>query len=53
VADRDADRGLPANVHMALHPDEFSEIPGDAASLWARLRFQVVFIAWVRGAMRR
>jgi uncharacterized membrane protein len=44
---------FPANVHMALHPEEFPEIPGGAAGLWARLPFQVVFIAWVRGAMRR
>ncbi len=44
---------FPANVHMALHPEEFSEIPGGAASLWARLPFQAVFIAWVIAAMRR
>jgi uncharacterized membrane protein len=44
---------FPANVYMALHPEEFPEIPGGAVSLWARLPFQAVFIAWVRGAMRR
>jgi uncharacterized membrane protein len=44
---------FPANVHMALHPEEFPKVPGGAATLWARLPFQVVFIAWVRGAMRR
>lgn len=44
---------FPANAHMALHPEEFPEIPGGAVSLWARLPFQAVFIAWVRGAMRR
>lgn len=44
---------FPANVHMALHPDEFPKVPGGAASLWARLPFQAVFIAWVRAAMRR
>jgi uncharacterized membrane protein len=44
---------FPANVHMALHPDEFPKVPGGAATLWARLPFQAVFIAWVRAAMRR
>jgi uncharacterized membrane protein len=44
---------FPANVHMALHPEDFPKVPGGAATLWARLPFQVVFIAWVRGAMRR
>jgi uncharacterized membrane protein len=43
---------FPANLHMALHPDEFSEIPGGAVSLWARLPLQAAFIAWVRAAMR-
>lgn len=43
---------FPANVHMALHPEEFPGIPGGAVSLWARLPFQAVFIAWVRAAMR-
>ena len=44
---------FPANLHMALHPEEFREVPGGKVSLWARLPFQAVFIAWVRGAMRR
>jgi uncharacterized membrane protein len=43
---------FPANLHMALHPDEFPKVPGGAASLWARLPFQAVFIAWVASAMR-
>jgi uncharacterized membrane protein len=43
---------FPANVHMALHPERFPEIPGPPAVLWARLPFQGVFIAWVRAAMR-
>lgn len=36
----------PANVHMALHPEEYKRIP--PAALWARLPFQGVFalIAW-------
>ena len=36
---------FPANVNMALHPDRYSQIP--APALWARLPFQVLFIAWV------
>jgi uncharacterized membrane protein len=44
---------FPANVHMALHPDEFSKVPGGARTLWARLPFQGVFIAWVLAAMGR
>ncbi len=44
---------FPANVNMALHADEFPQVPGGARTLWARLPFQGVFIAWVLGAMRR
>jgi uncharacterized membrane protein len=42
---------FPANLHMALHPEDFSSIPRPA--LWARLPFQSVFVAWVLSAMRR
>jgi uncharacterized membrane protein len=31
----------PANIHMALHPDQFPKIP--AAALWARLPVQGIF----------
>ena len=44
---------LPANVHMALHADEFPKVPGGERVLWARLPFQGLFIAWVLAAMRR
>jgi uncharacterized membrane protein len=44
---------FPANVHMALHPEQFPKVPGGSRALWARLPFQGVFIAWVRAAMRR
>ncbi len=43
----------PANLHMALHADEFPKVPGGERALWARLPFQGVFIAWVLTAMRR
>ena len=42
---------FPANVHMALHPDEY-KVPGGRAALYGRLPFQIAFIAWVRAAMR-
>ena len=41
---------FPANLHMALHPDRYKNIP--PAGLYARLPFQLVFIAWVRSAAR-
>jgi uncharacterized membrane protein len=41
---------FPANVHMALHPDRYKKIP--PAALYARLPFQLVFMAWVRSAAR-
>ena len=44
---------FPANLHMALNAEEFPQIPGGAAALWARLPFQGVFIGWVLSAMRR
>ena len=44
---------FPANLHMALNPDDYSQVPGGRTSLWARLPFQGVFIAWVLAAMSR
>lgn len=41
----------PANIHMAFNPADYPDIP--EAALWARLPFQVVFVAWVVAAMRR
>lgn len=43
----------PANVHMALNPDAYPEVPGAAPALYARLPLQAVFIAWAVAAMRR
>jgi uncharacterized membrane protein len=43
---------FPANVHMAMSPDEYPGFPGGARALWARLPLQAVFIAWVRAAMQ-
>ncbi len=44
---------FPANLHMALHAEDYPEIPGGATSLWARLPLQALFIAWVRAAAER
>src|SRR5947209_6271238 len=41
---------FPANVNMALHADEFPQVPGGTPALWARLPFQGVFVAWVLSA---
>ena len=44
---------FPANVHMALHPDEFPKVPGGRNALYARLPVQLLFLGWVRSAMKR
>ncbi len=41
---------FPANVHMAQHPERYPKL--SPAALYARLPFQLVFIAWVRSAAR-
>ncbi|MSX02247.1 MAG: hypothetical protein F2813_03695 [Actinobacteria bacterium] len=41
---------FPANVEMALNADRFPGIPRPA--LYARLPFQLVFLAWVFAAMK-
>ncbi len=43
---------FPANLHMALNAEDYPQVPGGAVSLWARLPFQGVFIAWILDAMR-
>ena len=43
---------FPANVDMALNPDNHPHVPGGAAALYARLPVQAIFIAWVLSAMR-
>lgn len=40
----------PANVHMALHPELFPDI--SAVALYARMPFQILFIAWAFWATR-
>ena len=36
---------FPANLHMALNPQDFPDV--STAALWGRLPFQVVFLLWV------
>ncbi len=43
---------FPANVDMALNPDDYPKIPGGAAALYARLPLQLLFIAWAYAAGR-
>jgi uncharacterized membrane protein len=37
---------FPANVHMALNPADFPDVPGGRRSLLARLPLQGVFVLW-------
>ena len=43
---------FPANVDMALNPEDYPKVPGGAAALYARLPFQALFIAWAYSAGR-
>ena len=41
---------FPANLHMALHPELFSDL--STFALYARLPFQVLLVAWAYWATR-
>lgn len=43
---------FPANLQMALNREKYPKVPGGAPTLWARLPFQGVFVAWILDAMR-
>ena len=43
---------FPANVHMAVNPDQIEGMSVPAWALWARLPFQAVFAVWVIRASR-
>ena len=43
---------FPANLHMALHPERYRQIPGGRPALLARLPLQALFIAWAWAARR-
>ena len=38
---------------MALHPDDYADVPGGRVALYARLPVQVLFIAWALAAARQ
>ena len=44
---------FPANVHMALNPDSYPDIPGGAAALYARLPLQALVIVWAYEAGKK
>ena len=44
---------FPANLHMALHPDRYEQVPGGRVALYARLPLQLVFVRWVLKAAAR
>ena len=43
---------VPANLHMALHPDKY-KVPGGRMALYLRLPVQLLFIAWALAAGRK
>lgn len=43
---------FPANVHMALHPDDIRGLDVPRALLWARLPVQGLLVAWAWRATR-
>jgi uncharacterized membrane protein len=41
---------FPANVHMAIHPERYEQVPGGRPALLARLPLQAAFLAWANAA---
>ena len=41
---------FPANLHMALNPDRYKQVPGGKPALYGRLPLQVLFLAWANAA---
>jgi uncharacterized membrane protein len=41
---------FPANLHMALNPDRYKQVPGGKAALYGRLPIQALFLAWANAA---
>lgn len=44
---------FPANVDMAIHPEQYPKIPGGAAALYARLPLQALAILWAYEAGKK
>lgn len=43
---------FPANLHMALHPERYEQLPGGRRALQMRLPLQALFIVWAFAAGR-
>jgi uncharacterized membrane protein len=43
---------FPANLHMAMNPDQYKQVPGGRPALLMRLPAQALFIAWAYAAGR-
>ena len=43
---------FPANVHMALHPDQMRDLKAPRWALWARLPLQPLMMLWAWQATR-
>jgi uncharacterized membrane protein len=43
---------FPANLHMAVHPEQYPKVPGGAKALRGRLPIQLLLIGWVLDAGR-
>ena len=41
---------FPANLHMALHPERYKQVPGGKPALYGRLPIQALFLAWANAA---
>jgi uncharacterized membrane protein len=41
---------FPANLHMAVHPERYEQVPGGKAALYGRLPIQALFLAWANAA---
>jgi uncharacterized membrane protein len=37
-------------VHMALHPEQYKQVPGGTVALYGRLPIQALFLAWANAA---
>ena len=44
---------FPANLHMALNPDKYKQVPGGRTALYLRLPVQLLFIRWALAAGRK
>jgi len=43
---------FPANLHMAINPERYKQVPGGRPALYARLPIQALFVLWAWSAGR-